>query len=72
MVFRSYLSIIIFLKDNYRQIRPEEHDVLGVGRVIHGLKDNYKQIKPEDHEVLGVGRVIHGLKDNYSHGLICL
>jgi hypothetical protein len=46
------------LKDNNRQIRPEDHEVLEVGRVIHGLKDNYRQIRPEDHEVLGVGRVI--------------
>ena len=50
------------LKDIYRQTRPEDHEVLGVGRVIHGLKDNYRQIRPE---VLEVGRVIHGLKDNY-------
>ena len=34
------------LKDNYRQTRPEDHDVLGVGRVIHGLKENYRQIRP--------------------------
>jgi hypothetical protein len=34
------------LKDNYRQIRPEDHEVLGVGKVIHGLKDNYRQIRP--------------------------
>jgi hypothetical protein len=47
MLFRSYLSIIIHdLKDNYRQIRPEEHEVLGVGRVIHGLKDNNRQVRP--------------------------
>jgi hypothetical protein len=30
------------LKDNYRQIRPENHEILEVGRVIHGLKDNYR------------------------------
>ena len=53
------------LNDYYLQIRPEEHEVLGVGRVIHDLKDNYRQIRPEEHEVLGVGRVIHGLKDNH-------
>ena len=34
------------LKDNYRQIRPEDHEVLGVGGVIHGLKDNNRQIRP--------------------------
>jgi hypothetical protein len=22
------------------------HEVLGVGRVIHGIKDNYRQIRP--------------------------
>jgi predicted hydrolase (HD superfamily) len=42
-----------------------DHEILGVGRVIHDLKDNYRQIRPEEHELLGVGRVIHGLKDNY-------
>ena len=35
-------------------IDRQDHEVLGVGRVIHGLKDNYRQIRPEDHEVLGV------------------
>ena len=34
------------LKDNYRQIRPEDHGVLEVGRVIHGLMENYRQIRP--------------------------
>ena len=34
------------LMENYRQTRPEDHVVLGVGRVIHGLKDNYRQIRP--------------------------
>jgi hypothetical protein len=36
------------LKDKHRQIRPEDHEVLGVGNVIHGFKDNYRQIRPED------------------------
>jgi hypothetical protein len=45
-------------------IDRKDHEVLGVGRVIHGLKDNYRQIRSEDHAVSGVGRVIHGLKDN--------
>ena len=47
-------------------IDRKDHEVLWVGRVIHGLKDNYGQIRHEDHEVLAVGRVIHGLKDNYT------
>jgi hypothetical protein len=38
--------VIHGLKDNYRQIRPEDHEVLGGGKVIHGLKDNYRQIRP--------------------------
>ena len=29
------------LNDNYRQTIPEDHEVLGVGRVIDGLKNNY-------------------------------
>jgi hypothetical protein len=55
--------VIHCLKDNHRQIRHENHEVLRVGRVIHGLNDNYRQRRPEDHEVLGIGRVIHGPKD---------
>jgi hypothetical protein len=42
-------------------VLPEDHEVLGVGRVIHGLNDNNRQRRPEDREVLGVGRVINGL-----------
>jgi hypothetical protein len=38
--------VIHGLKDIYRQTRPEDHEVLGVGRVIHGLKDSYRQIRP--------------------------
>jgi hypothetical protein len=38
--------VIHGLKDNYRQIRPVDHEMLGVGRVIHGHKDNYRQIRP--------------------------
>jgi hypothetical protein len=38
--------VIHCLKDNYRETRPEDHGVLGVGRVIHGLKYNYRQIRP--------------------------
>jgi hypothetical protein len=34
------------INDNYRHKRPEDHELLGVGRVIHGLKDNYRQIRP--------------------------
>jgi hypothetical protein len=33
--------VIHDLKENYRQIRPEDHEVLGVGRVVHDLNDNY-------------------------------
>jgi hypothetical protein len=27
-------------------IERKDHEVLGVGRVIHGLKDNYRQRRP--------------------------
>ena len=27
-------------------IDRSDHEVLGVGRVIHGLKDNYRQTRP--------------------------
>jgi hypothetical protein len=27
-------------------IDRKDHEVIGVGRVIHGLKENYRQIRP--------------------------
>jgi hypothetical protein len=29
--------------ENYRHIRPEDHEVLGVDRVIDGLMENYNE-----------------------------